>query len=81
MSLIDSFLKSTGNQASPAPMTQNPQNNSLPTSLNDPRMNNVKDYVNSHGGNPKTAFYNLCKEKMLNPAEIINRFIGGRNGY
>lgn len=70
MSLIDNFLKSTGTTAAPT--------STLPTSLDDPRMTSVKDYVNSHGGDPRAAFYNLCKEKMLNPAEIINRFIGGR---
>ena len=50
----------------------------LPTSLNDPRMQQAKDYVQNHGGNPKAAFYQLCKEKMVNPMEIMNRVMGGQ---
>lgn len=50
----------------------------LPTSLDDPRMDSVKQYVNEHGGNPKQVFYQLCKQKMLNPANIINSVFGGR---
>lgn len=47
----------------------------LPTSMSDPRMKDTINYVNQHGGNPKQAFYNLCKEKMLNPAVILNQFL------
>lgn len=52
------------------------QNNGFPTSIDDPRMDEAKKYVQEHGGNPKQAFYQLCKEKMLNPAAIINMFMG-----
>ena len=58
----------------PAQQTQQ----GLPTSLNDPRMQQAKDYVQNHGGNPKAAFYQLCKEKMVNPMEIMNRVMGGQ---
>ena len=50
----------------------------FPTSLDDPRMQQAKDYVQNHGGNPKAAFYQLCKEKMVNPMEIMNRVMGGQ---
>lgn len=53
-------------------------NQPLPTSMDDPRMDNVKKYVDEHGGDPKAVFYQLCQEKMLNPAEIINRVFGGQ---
>ncbi len=58
----------------PAQQTQQ----GLPTSLDDPRMQQAKDYVQNHGGNPKAAFYQLCKEKMVNPATIISQFMGGQ---
>lgn len=48
----------------------------LPTSLDDPRMSEVKEYVKENGGDPKAAFYKLCQERMLNPAEIINKLTG-----
>ena len=51
-------------------------NNGLPTSLDDPRMQKSKEYVQNHGGNPRAAFYQLCKEKMVNPLEIINSLLG-----
>lgn len=71
---INDFL---GGNSSPAPQVQqqSQQPQGLPTSLDDPRMKSTIDYVNSHGGNAREAFYRLCQEKMLNPAEIINKFI------
>lgn len=51
------------------------QNNSLPTSLDDPRMNETKQYVQTHGGDPKAAFFQLCNEKMRNPSDIINTLL------
>lgn len=56
--------------------SQPQSNNGLPTSLDDPRMQKTKEYVQNHGGNPKAAFYQLCKEKMVNPLEIINSLLG-----
>ena len=56
-----------------------PQNQQgLPTSIDDPRMKQAVDYVNSHGGNPKQAFYQLCKEKMMNPEAILKAVMGNR---
>ena len=56
--------------------SQNQNDNSLPTSLNDPRLDAAKNYVAQHGGNPQRAFYQLCNEKGLNPAGIINMVFG-----
>lgn len=55
----------------------NGNNQGLPTSMDDPRMQNAKDYVAQHGGDPKKAFYALCNERGLNPIGIINKIIGG----
>lgn len=58
---------------------QRTQNDALPTSLDDPRMQQAKNYVAQHGGNAKEAFYALCRERMFNPAVIINRLTGMQN--
>lgn len=49
------------------------QNNS------NPRLQQVQNYVNQHGGDPKTAFYNLCQERGVNPNEILNLIKGGNH--
>ena len=36
----------------------------------------VSDYVAKHGGDPKSAFYNACQERGVNPNDIL-RLIGG----
>lgn len=56
--------------------TNSQQQSGLPTSIDDPRLDSAKQYVAQHGGNAKQAFLQLCKERMLNPAEIINRVLG-----
>lgn len=37
-----------------------------------PQLQQAMDYVQSHGGDPKTAFYKLAEEKGINPQEIEN---------
>lgn len=48
---------------------QSQQNNSV--------YQNVANYVNQHGGDPKSAFYNACQERGVNPDEILNLIKGG----
>ena len=36
-----------------------------------PQMKQAMDYVNANGGNPKDAFYNLAKEKGVDPDEFL----------
>lgn len=38
---------------------------------------NALNYVKQHGGDVKTAFYNLCQERGVNPNEILNLITGG----
>lgn len=74
---MNPILRQLGNEnVSRQQATKN--NNSLPTSLNDPRLDSAKNYVAQHGGNPQQAFYQLCNEKGLNPAGIINMVFGRR---
>lgn len=38
---------------------------------NNPQMQNVMQYVNQHGGDPRQAFYSLAKEKGVDPNQIL----------
>lgn len=37
-----------------------------------PQIQNVMDIVRQNGGDAKTAFYNLAKQKGVDPNEILN---------
>lgn len=36
-----------------------------------PQMQQIVQYVNNNGGNPKEAFYKMAKEKGVNPNDIL----------
>ena len=38
---------------------------------NNPQIKMVMDYINKNGGNPKQAFYNMAKQKGINPDEVL----------
>ena len=48
------------------------QDDSLPTSMSDNRLAESISYVNTHGGDPKAAFYQLCQEKGITPIDVFN---------
>ena len=54
-------------------MAQNPQLALQQMAVNNPQVKQVLDYVNKNGGDPKTAFYALAKEKGVNPEEILKQ--------
>ena len=37
-----------------------------------PQMQNVMNYINQNGGDPKAAFYNLAKQKGVDPEQVLN---------
>lgn len=37
-----------------------------------PQMRQVMDVVRQNGGDPKTAFYNVAKQRGVNPEDILN---------
>lgn len=41
--------------------------------MNNPQYQQVMEYVNQNGGNPKDAFYKLAKEKGVDPEEILKQ--------
>lgn len=40
--------------------------------MNNPRMKEVMDIVQKHGGDPMKAFYATAEEKGIDPNEILN---------
>ena len=40
---------------------------------NNPQMKQVMDYINSCGGNPEQAFYQLAKERGVDPQQILDQ--------
>ena len=36
-----------------------------------PQLKQAMDFVNQNGGNPQQAFYQLAKEKGINPEDIL----------
>lgn len=40
---------------------------------NDKRMQQVMQYVNQNGGDPKAAFYKLANEKGVDPNDILSK--------
>lgn len=38
-----------------------------------PRAQQVMNYINQNGGDPKQAFYKMAQEKGLNPDEILKQ--------
>ena len=49
------------------------KNNPLNQMMNNPNFKQAMDYINANGGDPKTAFYKLAKEKGVDPEEMINK--------
>lgn len=43
---------------------------------NDPRMKEVQSIIDANGGDAKTAFYNLAKQKGVDPNSILNMLNG-----
>ena len=39
----------------------------------DTRMQQVMQYINQNGGNAEAAFYNLAKEKGVDPKEVLSQ--------
>ena len=47
----------------------------LQTLINqNPQMKQVMNFINQSGGDPKTAFYSLAKQKGIDPNQILNMF-------
>ena len=52
---------------------QNPQEMLNSLMSKNPQIRSAMDYVNANGGDAKTAFYNMAKEKGVDPNSILNQ--------
>ena len=41
--------------------------------MNNPQMQQVMQYINQNGGDPRQAFYNLAQQKGVDPNYILNQ--------
>ena len=41
--------------------------------MTDPRFKQVQDTINQYGGDPKTAFYEICKQRGVDPNTILQQ--------
>lgn len=55
---------------------QNPMNMIDSLAQNNPVMKNVSDAIKSANGNPKDAFYQMAKQKGVDPNQILNMMKG-----
>ena len=53
-------------------MAQNPTAMMKQMAMNNPQLKQVMDVVNQYGGDPQKAFYDLAKQKGIDPQEIID---------
>lgn len=53
-------------------MAQNPQLALNQILMNNPNINSIIGLIKNNGGNLQTAFYNLAKQKGIDPQVILN---------
>lgn len=56
-------------------MAQNPQLALNQILMNNPNVNSIIELVKNNNGNLQTAFYNLAKQKGINPAEFMKELM------
>jgi hypothetical protein len=52
---------------------QNPQALLNNMASQNPQLKQVMEAINQHGGDPKKAFYDIAKERGIDPNEILNQ--------
>ena len=53
-------------------MAQNPQLALNQILMNNPNINSIMELIKNNGGNLQTAFYNLAKQKGIDPQVVLN---------
>ena len=53
--------------------SRNPQAMLNQMMQSNPQIRDVMDYVNRNGGDPQKAFYEMAKQKGVNPNDILNQ--------
>ena len=54
-------------------LTKNPQSTLSQMAQSNPQLQQVMQYIQENGGDAKTAFYNLAKQKGVDPNDILNQ--------
>ena len=62
---IKNMMNVVNNSQNPSMMLQN-------LAQQNPQMRQVMDIIRQSGGDPKTAFYNMAKQKGIDPNQILN---------
>ena len=65
-------LKQIKNMVNMIKSAGNPQAMLESMTNNNPQLKEVMNIVKNSGGNPQQAFYNLAKQKGVNPDEVLN---------
>lgn len=52
---------------------QNPQALLNQMAQSNPQVKFVMDYIKNNGNDPKTAFYNMAREKGIDPDQILSQ--------
>jgi hypothetical protein len=52
---------------------QNPQALLNNMASQNPQLKQVMEAINQHGGDPKKAFYDIARERGIDPDEILNQ--------
>lgn len=55
--------------------TPSPDQNGSNASTNEQK---ARELIAAHNGDGRAAFFDLCKERGLDPVSIITRFVGGK---
>lgn len=54
-------------------MAQNPQLALNQLLMNNPQLNQAIEFIKQNGNDPKTAFFNLARQKGIDPHSILNQ--------
>ena len=54
-------------------MAQNPQLALNQLLMNNPQLNQASEFIKQNGNDPKTAFFNLARQKGIDPQSILNQ--------
>lgn len=74
----NNYINEMLNKASNGNANNGSQPQQFSSDPNNSMYDNCKEYANQRGMTYKDAFFNACREKLLNPADIMNQIMGRR---
>ena len=73
LGMANPVMQTVGQMIEMVKMAKDPQAAITQMAQSDDRMKQVMEVVNQNGGDAKAAFYNMAKQKGVNPDDIINQ--------